>query len=98
VRVVVEKVTLQRCFLQVPRYSLPASFQLSSILFLYLLPLKEGQMGLAWEPSKKECFSKIREHWIEAYFHVVCKGLREENRLKVPENGDDEDMWSEVRK
>jgi hypothetical protein len=63
-----------------------------------MLLLKEGQMGLAWEPPKKECISKIREQWIEAYFYLVCKGLREENRLKVPENGDDEDMCSEVRK
>ena len=63
-----------------------------------MLLLKEGQMGFSWVPSKKEYFSKIGEQWIEAYFHVVCKGLREKNRLKVPENDDDEDMCSEVRK
>ena len=50
-------------------------------------------MVLAWEPSKKNAFRKS-----DAYFHVVCKGLREEYRLKVPENDDDGDMWSEVRK
>lgn len=43
-------------------------------------------------------FSKIREQWIEAYFHIVCKVLREEDRMKVLENGDDEYIWSEMRK
>lgn len=74
---VVEKKTLEQGFLRVPLFSLSSSFHISSILVLFcMMLLQEGQMSFAWEPSKKECFSKIREQWIEAYFHVVCKGLR----------------------
>jgi hypothetical protein len=57
VRVVVEKVTLGRGFLRVPRFSLSASFRLSSLLFSMLL-LKEGQIALAWEPPKRNAFRK----------------------------------------
>jgi hypothetical protein len=38
------------------------------------------------------------EQWMEAYFHIECKGLREENRLRVSENGDVEDLWYKVLK
>ena len=73
VRVVVEEVTLVWRFLRILLFSQSASFHISSILVLfYVLLLQEGQMGLAWEPSKKKCFSKIREQWIEAYCHIAC--------------------------
>jgi hypothetical protein len=56
VRFLVDKVALGQISLQVLRFS-PVSFHQCFILIgIYMLLLPEGQMGQAWEPSKKQCF------------------------------------------
>ena len=47
--------------------------QLTELPRVPILVLQKGQIVEAWEPSKGSTFSKIGEHWIEKYFHIVHK-------------------------
>ena len=53
-----DKVELRLFFLlRVFRFSLSLPFQQrSTLIFMYMLPLPEGQTGETWEPSKKQCY------------------------------------------
>jgi hypothetical protein len=44
--------------------------QCSMLIFIYKVLLPEGQTVEAWEPSKNNGLSEIREHWIQKYFHL----------------------------
>jgi len=55
-RLVVYKVALEPVFLPVLLFPLSVSFhQCSTLIFIYMLLLLEGQTGEAWKPSKKRC-------------------------------------------
>jgi hypothetical protein len=41
------------------------------IIYSLLKPV--GQMGEAWEPSRKNALLEIGEHWIEKYFHFISR-------------------------
>jgi hypothetical protein len=64
--------TLYNVSLPVLLFSLSVSFhQCFILIFIYTLLLTGGQTGEAWEPSKNKDLSKIEQHWIEKYFHIL---------------------------
>ena len=53
-------------------FSLSVSFhQRSTLIFIYMLFLPEGQTGETWEPSKRTALTEIAERWVEKYCHLV---------------------------
>ena len=74
---VVEKVALGQFFLLVLRFSLVGKFhQCSMLISIYMLLLKEGQMGKARKPSKSKALSEIGEHWTANHFHFFLYGFQ----------------------
>ena len=57
-------------------FPLSVSFhQRSTLILIYMLLSPEGQMGDAWEPSKKQCSFGIGERWIDKHVHTLSSSL-----------------------